>query len=1168
MKVCDTIMVFGDWINGIKRRLGFFSFRRVLEEFLGKELDLSQLTDLSLREGVGELASLELSENGSFGSIFEKSPFVMQNGYIDKLRICRKSEEGKGPLISIEGVVVTLMYRGQRDENADNAQETVPAARFAKHATGTQELFEDEQESNNGHAGDEQEEEDDFDSWGTIGEMTSSLDSVLQAISVDIQQLTLRICFPKPGRADEHIEFLVHVPRAEVHDNSYQAANMSSRPATYQKLLKFRSIFVQLFEGSQASLETADALQDHSKCLLATDHTFLNCVTISYPASPTSQEPLSIKIVVAALHAILNPSQLRLLRECTAIMMTPRQTTPASPVEPVSSTATGVVSPVVFSLNVTSMQCYLLYQETQAVKHVWSEYIDAMLRSTDECEPSAENGVSPPEDPSRKGQFLSRSAFHLLGDHLHLVLEEVEMQQEPSMAERSHASAGDESCAAFKISVSFDMRLSERTFSSPAPNGGDRQLKELLSFPVVASAPRRHFTFRSVSIPKYEANFGELYTEQMCEITLRPMQLHVDADTLERAVRLFSRVAHDPFLPELPAAVTADDGHDRGVVHCISEYKVRFISLGVSVAFSVPRVERAAGTHPMLHLLAHRAGGAQPSVSAQLEDVSWDCKYTTVTTEDGMLCSPESDAAFRWNVAAESASVLLQDANRGRPRPLFWTQPPGPAAPHFVTGHVTFRTTPGDLGPETRDRYTTQSPLEEVSARHQRVFERAGVAWHLNVPYLGGRLSKADFHLFQWALAELCGLAPPTAPGDRPSEPVPSTVSCMDLTIDVLHLVTDCPPPVPPAKPEAAPDPGRSTPPKPDDRPSSGPNTPSPSHAQAAASASPSSASSSNGSAPPPAAAPATLEVRTPGNSSFSDFVSENHLKTEEAGGTDSVLFYSACSLAESGIMPHKVVTPTDTFDPSTPDPAAPGGPQTYRWAFHGGHVFVASHSADDGLTQTCVHAQSYELHQQCTRAPSYVPVMRCIPTASPKPEDAAVFRCYFHGGRHTDVLLARPVLNHYPAVPGDGWVARTADFFDGTAVDCDVSACPQRVRSGDPPQSPVSEASDEAFGGPPRVCEVSFMLRDAVAVYQPLEGASQAVLLLRSAVCSSNVVTPCPTSRVAVVLGEATLLLHDAFHYDVVAYGQGLGRSRMGLQAELAEMGFVQVLLRVLPGK
>ena len=62
--------------------------------------------------GVGELCSLELTQTGSFGSIFEKSPFVLESGYIDRLRICLKNRDGKDPHIAIDGVEFTLTLRG------------------------------------------------------------------------------------------------------------------------------------------------------------------------------------------------------------------------------------------------------------------------------------------------------------------------------------------------------------------------------------------------------------------------------------------------------------------------------------------------------------------------------------------------------------------------------------------------------------------------------------------------------------------------------------------------------------------------------------------------------------------------------------------------------------------------------------------------------------------------------------------------------------------------------------------------------------------------------------------------------------------------------------------------------------------------------------------------
>ncbi len=122
-------MPLGDWLKGIKKRLGFFSFRRVLEDFLGKELDVSQLTDLNflngasiklylcslchiLFVGVGELSSLEVGSSVSLGAFFEKSPFTFQSGYIDKLRISLKGTAEKGPHISIEEAEFTLVHRG------------------------------------------------------------------------------------------------------------------------------------------------------------------------------------------------------------------------------------------------------------------------------------------------------------------------------------------------------------------------------------------------------------------------------------------------------------------------------------------------------------------------------------------------------------------------------------------------------------------------------------------------------------------------------------------------------------------------------------------------------------------------------------------------------------------------------------------------------------------------------------------------------------------------------------------------------------------------------------------------------------------------------------------------------------------------------------------------
>ena len=73
------------------------------------------------------------------------------------------------------------------------------------------------------------------------------------------RRTTIRIAGPisiflRVGGSGKYIEFLIHVPHADLHDNSYPDAPAAVRPTFYQKLLKFRSIFVQLFEVCSSCL--------------------------------------------------------------------------------------------------------------------------------------------------------------------------------------------------------------------------------------------------------------------------------------------------------------------------------------------------------------------------------------------------------------------------------------------------------------------------------------------------------------------------------------------------------------------------------------------------------------------------------------------------------------------------------------------------------------------------------------------------------------------------------------------------------------------------------------------------------------------------------------------------------------------------------------------------
>eukprot|EP00667_Euglena_gracilis_P032198 EG_transcript_48634 len=104
-------MVLGGWLKGILTRIGFVSCRGFLEGLLGREVARSQLTDMDIRRGAIELASLEIGEGGTLGALFERSPFALHSGYIDKLRICLRPGDGRMPYLLLQGVEVTLVLR-------------------------------------------------------------------------------------------------------------------------------------------------------------------------------------------------------------------------------------------------------------------------------------------------------------------------------------------------------------------------------------------------------------------------------------------------------------------------------------------------------------------------------------------------------------------------------------------------------------------------------------------------------------------------------------------------------------------------------------------------------------------------------------------------------------------------------------------------------------------------------------------------------------------------------------------------------------------------------------------------------------------------------------------------------------------------------------------------